>query len=107
MKLISRLPGLAAGLALGVAALCGCSGRNNVQIKTEDGTLILSPLYSNAIRVQLVPEGSTLLEELVYTEKVPAPKFSVSKDASSVTVSTDAMSARYSKSDGSLVSIFI
>ena len=104
MSRLFRQFGLAVGLLLSVVLLSRCSGSGKaVKIKTEDGTLILSPLHSNAIRVQLIPEGSVLLEELIYTEKVPAPKYSVRKDASFVEVQTDAMTARYSKSDGSLV----
>ena len=87
MSRLFRQFGLAVGLLLSVVLLSRCSGSGKaVKIKTEDGTLILSPLHSNAIRVQLIPEGSALLEELIYTEKVPSPKYSVSKDASFVEV---------------------
>ena len=89
---------------LSIGLLCRCGGAGNgVRIKTEDGTLILSPLRSNAIRVQVVPDGSVLLDELVYTEKVKAPKYRVREDDGGVEVSTEAMSVRYSRADGSLV----
>ena len=89
---------------LSVGLFCRCDGSGNgVRIETGDGTLILSPLRSNAVRVQVVPEGSVLPEELVYTEKVKAPKYRVRKDDRAVEVSTDAMSVRYSLEDGSLV----
>lgn len=89
---------------LSVGLLCRCAGAGNtVKIETGDGTLILSPLRSDAVRVQVVPEGSVLPGELVYTEKVKAPKYSVSKDAEAVEVSTEAMTVRYSYTDGSLV----
>ena len=72
---------------LSVTLLCGCTGAgNDVRIKTGDGTIILSLLRSNAIRVQVVPEGSVLPEELVYTEKVKAPRYRVSKDDSEPSV---------------------
>jgi len=92
------------GLAVAcILLLGGCAGKGRaVKIETEDGTLILSPLYSNAIRVQVVPEGSVLSEELVYTEKVAKPRFKVRRDAAGIEVSTAAMSARYDKADGSL-----
>ena len=104
MKRLFRQFGFFAVLVLGIVSLCRCSDSGKaVRIKTEDGrTLILSPLYSNAIRVQVIPEGQQLLEELIYTEKVPAPRYSVSKDASGIELRTDSMTVRYSKSDGSL-----
>ena len=101
MRRLFRPCGLA--VVSSILLLSGCSGTGRaVKIETGDGTLILSPLCSNAVRVQVVPEGSVLLEELVYTEKVPAPKFSVRRDASFIELSTDAMSVRYSREDGSL-----
>ena len=100
---IFRQFGLAAGLVLCIVLMCRCSGAGKVvKIETGDGMLILSPLRSNAVRVQLVPEGSVLPEELVYTEKVRAPKFSVRKDGDTVELSTEAMTVRYSRADGTL-----
>ena len=89
---------------LSIGLLCRCvEAGNDVKIETGDGTLILSPLRYNAIRVQVVPKGSVLPEELVYTEKVKAPKYNVSKDAETVEVSTETMTVRYSYADGSLL----
>ena len=103
MKRQFRQFGFLAVLVLGVVFFCRCSDTGKaVRIKTGDGTLILSPLYSNAVRVQVIPEGQKLLEELVYTEKVATPKFSVHRDGSSIELRTDSMTVRYSKSDGSL-----
>ena len=100
---IFRQFGLAAGLVLCIVLMCRCSGAGKaVKIETGDGMLILSPLRSNAVRVQLVPEGSVLPEELVYTEKVRAPKFNVRKDGDTVELSTEAMTVRYSRADGTL-----
>ena len=88
---------------LSVGLLCRCGGSGDgVRIKTEDGTLILSPLCSDAVRVQVIPKGSVLLDELVYTEKVKVPRYRVSKDAEAVELSTEAMSVRYSRADGTL-----
>lgn len=86
-----------------IASFCRCTGNGcSVDIETEAGIVRLSPLYNNAIRVQVLPDGYSPLEELVYTEKVRAPKFEVVKDDDKVEVSTSAMSARYSRTDGTL-----
>jgi len=88
-------------LLLSIGLLCQCS-LDHVNISTPDGTLVLTPLSSNAIRVQVVPKGAARLQELVYTEKVPAPAFQMQKSETEVTVSTEALTARYNRADGSL-----
>ncbi|MBO6069422.1 MAG: DUF4968 domain-containing protein, partial [Bacteroidales bacterium] len=95
-----RIP---AALALCILMLCSlaCS-RDSIRIKTDDGTLILRPLYSNAVRVQVVPQGQTLPEELVYTEKVRTPKYKVQKSDGGIELSTADMKVRYSHGDGLL-----
>ena len=86
-----------------IGLFCRCTGgRRAVDIETEVGTIHLSPLCNNAIRVQVLPDGYSPLEELVYTEKVKAPKFDVLENDSAIEVSTSAMTARYSKADGTL-----
>ena len=101
--IVFRRFGQAAGLALCIVLSCRCAGNGDaLKIKTGDGTLILSPLRSNAIRVQVVPDGSLLPQELVYTEKVKAPKYKVRKDDGAIEISTEAMTARYSRVDGAL-----
>ena len=89
-------------LALSIALLCLCACSDSVKIKTADGTLVLSPLYDNAVRVQVIPDGQKLPEELVYTEKVRVPDFKVTESTSTVELSTAEMTVRYSYADGAL-----
>ena len=88
-------------LLIGLLVL-GCTP-DRVTIPTRDGTLVLQALTDNAIRVQVIPEGARLPEELVYTEKVPVPDVQIRKNRSEVLLSTNALTARYSKADGSLL----
>ena len=81
-------------LLAGVLLLTGCAPKE-VRIDTDEGTLVLRPLLDNAIRVRLEPADYKPLPELVYTEKVAAPKFSVTRKDGAVTVSTAAMRVHY------------
>ena len=81
-------------LLAGVLLLAGCA-RKEVRIPTDEGTLVLRPLLDNAIRVCLEPTDYKPLPELVYTEKVATPKFSVNRKNGVVEVRTAAMTARY------------
>ena len=102
MRLFGQF-GLAAGLALCIVLSCRCTGSGKaLTIETGDGTLILSPLRSDAIRVQIVPEGSALPQELVYTERVKTPGYKVHKDDATIELSTGAMTVRYSRADDAL-----
>ena len=102
MRLFEQF-GLAAGLALCIVLSCRCTGSGKaLTIETGDGTLILSPLRSDAIRVQVVPEGSVLPQELVYTERVKAPEYKVHNDDATIELSTRAMTVRYSRADDAL-----
>ena len=74
--------------------LAGCA-RKEVRIPTETGTLVLQPLMENAVRVRLEPKDYQPLEELLYTEKVAAPKYSVTKKDGVVELRTAKMSVRY------------
>ena len=81
-------------LVAGLLLLAGCV-REEVRIKTDEGTLVLRPLVDNAIRVRLEPADYKPLDELVYVEKVAAPKFSVTRKGGVVEVRTAAMAVRY------------
>ncbi len=84
-----------------IGLLCQCA-KDRVSISTPEGTLVLIPLTDNAIRVQVMPEGASLQEELVYTEKVQKPHFKTVKTETGVELSTASLTARYSKADGTL-----
>ena len=81
-------------LLTGVLLLAGCA-RKEVRIDTDEGTLVLRPLLDNAIRVRLEPADYQPLPELVYTEEVKAPRYTVSRKDGVVEVRTAAMTARY------------
>ena len=81
-------------LLAGVLLLAGCA-RKEVRIPTENGTLVLQPLLENAIRVRLEPSDYKPLPELVYTEKVAVPEFSVTRKDGVVEMRTAKMTALY------------
>ena len=81
-------------LLAGILLFAGCA-RKEVRIPTDGGTLVLQPLLDNAVRVRLEPADYKPLPELVYTEKVDAPKFTVKKKDGTVEVRTAKMSVRY------------
>ena len=81
-------------LLAGILLLAGCA-RNEVRIPVEDGTLVLQPLLDNAVRVRLEPADYNPLPELVYTEKVRAPKYSVTRDDGVVEVRTAGIRVRF------------
>ena len=87
---MKRITLMLAGLLL----FAGCTHKE-VRIATDEGTLVLRPLLDNAIRVRLEPADYKPLPELVYTEEVDAPKFSVTRKDGVVEVRTAAMTARY------------
>ena len=83
-----------------IVALCvvvaGCSG-HGAKIATGQGELTLIPLSDNAIRVQVKGDLQTpQLQELVYTEKVRAPKFKTSKTEGGTLYSLKGISVEYS-----------
>ena len=84
-----------------IGLLCQCA-QDRVSLYTPEGTLVLIPLSDNAIRVQVVPEGAKLPEELVYTEKVPVPAFKMQKTDKEVVLSTASLTARFNRADGTL-----
>ena len=85
---------------LAIITLClvvaGCSG-HGAKIATGQGELTLIPLSDNAIRVQVKGDLQTpQLQELVYTEKVRAPKFKTSKTEGGTLYSLKGISVEYS-----------
>ena len=86
----------------GILLLAGCA-RKEVRIPTENGTLVLRPLMENAVRVRLEPADYKPLSELVYTEKVPTPKYSVKKKDGVVEMRTAKMTVRY---EGGVLAFF-
>ena len=98
MKFIIKLLTAAALICL----TAGCS-KNTASIETPDGTITVTALTDNSVRVQMagalaVPE----LEELVYTTKVKAPKFEIEENDDAVIISLKGIRVNYSKSDNIL-----
>ena len=73
-------------------ALAACQPKV-VRINTPQGTLCLEPIAEDAIRVRMTPEGAPELGELIFTEKVKAPRFTVERSGCDVIVRTAKMSA--------------
>ena len=81
--------------------LLGC--RADVSIGTSAGTLVLSPLADNAVRVRMEGAPTHDVEELVFTEKTAQPRFSVKKDAQGVTLQLKELRVRYDRQTESLL----
>ena len=76
-------------------ALIGCSG-NIVKIDTPQGELTLTALNDNAVRVQLSGNLQTPeLQELVYVQKVRAPKFKIKDTEAGKVYSLKGISVSY------------
>ena len=75
--------------------LSACTGGQGVSIRVDEGTLMLIPVAEDAIRVRLVPQGAKPLEELIFTEKVPMPKYRVQKQYGNTILSTSKMTVTY------------
>ena len=75
--------------------LTACSGGQGVRIRVDEGTLMLIPMADDAIRVRLVPGDAAPLEELIFTEKVPMPKYRVRKQNGDTILSTGKMTVKY------------
>ena len=82
-------------LLLSLLVLLAACQPKTVRIETEQGTLCLQPLADDAIRVRLTPEVTRTLDELIFTQDVKAPKFSVERSDGGVTVRTARMSAEW------------
>ena len=74
--------------------LAGCQPEA-VRIDTPQGTLCLQPIAEDAIRVRMTPAGAPELGELIFTEQVKAPKFTVKRSGGDVIVRTAKMSAEW------------
>lgn len=83
-------------VAKGEATLPGREGRS-VVIAADGGTLVLTPLLDNAIRVQFQRGESAGLQSLVLREGLPRPEYRVRHTDGSVSVILKGMSAVYDK----------
>ncbi|MDO5443984.1 MAG: DUF4968 domain-containing protein, partial [Bacteroidia bacterium] len=91
--------------AIIAAALTGC-GKKAVSIDTPEGTIVITALTSNSVRVQMAGDLATPeLEELVYVNKVKTPSFKVAKSDEGMALSLDGISVRYDKAPNTLTFI--
>ena len=82
--------------------LAGCAG-NTVKIETAQGTLTLTAMNDNAVRVQLKADLKTPeLQELIYIGKVKGPKFQKKKTDDGVMYALDGISVLYNPSEDRL-----
>lgn len=68
-----------------------------VIINLPTGNLSLIPLNQNAVRVQFNPQDSTSLEELIYTENVPTPKYAIAETGEEITLKLEHISIVFDK----------
>ena len=90
-------------LCLCVASVFSSCGKKEAVVSLPEGDLRIEPVSEEAIRVRLVPEGSRDLGELIFTESVKAPRYSVRRSGGDLLVSTSKMSAEYKAATGAIV----
>ena len=90
-------------LCLCVAAVFSSCGKKEAVVSLPEGDLRIEPVSEAAIRVRLIPEGARDLGELIFTQSVKAPKYSVRRSGGDLLVSTSKMSAEYNAATGAIV----
>ena len=71
-----------------------------VAIRTSSGTLILTPLADNAVRVRMKGAPTHAVEELIFTEQGSAPRFSREENAQRIFLKLSGIEINY---DGALL----
>lgn len=66
-------------------------------IDLPEGKLSLIPLNQNSVRVQFSQQGSTRLEELIYTENVQSPKYTIKETSEEITFRLQRLSVVFDK----------
>ena len=75
---------------------------HEVQIELDDGTLVLTPLGNNAIRVRFSTGKLDRDTNLILTEHVETPNFQVNEDESTITLRMEKIAAVITRSTGTL-----
>ncbi len=80
------------------------AGDRSVVLPLERGTLTLTPLNGNAVRVQFLPTGAreVAMEELIYTETLSVPKFRVTEKDGRTVVTQEGISVEFDKATEAL-----
>ena len=86
-----------------LGCLASCSRPSPLEIPLDGGILCIEPLREDAMRVRFIPEGARLPEELIFTEKAPAPSYQVQRlPGGDILIATERMQARYCEATGAL-----
>ena len=88
-------------LLLSSLLVFGCK-TGSVKIKTSDGTLTVTPMTDNSVRVQMKGKPTHAVEELLFTEKVAAPAFEKTEDNDAITIKLAKMTVVFNKADETL-----
>lgn len=101
--------GIILTLLLGISILCSSytSGSykdtgKEVTINLTGGKLCLIPLNENTVRVQFNLQDSIALEELIYTENVATPKYTIAETNEQITLTLERLSVIFNKSKEAL-----
>lgn len=86
-------------MVIGIVFAADSDDKYGITIKTNQKTLRLIPLSDNAVRVKLITNAGTptQLEELIYTESIPSPKWKTQSSPKIVRVTLKGMSVVYNK----------
>ncbi len=68
-----------------------------VIINLPAGELSLIPMNPNSVRIRFNPQNSISLEELIYTENIPTPEYSVEETGQKITLTLDHLSVVFDK----------
>lgn len=73
-----------------------------ITIPLPEGELSLAPLNPNAVRVRISPQDSTVLEELIYTENVATPPYTIAETGADITLTLQSLSVIFDKGNQTL-----
>ena len=75
---------------------------NGLELRTEKGVLKLIPMTGNSVRVLFSKDGNATVPELVFVQKVNAPKFDVKESRTEITLSLPNISVKANRKTGTL-----
>ncbi|MDY6443523.1 MAG: hypothetical protein SPK76_00655, partial [Bacteroidales bacterium] len=84
-------------ILLSVACTLLACHPGEVAIRTSSGTLILTPLADNAVRVRMKGAPTHAVEELIFTEQGSAPRFSREENAQRIFLKLSGIAINYDK----------
>ena len=85
------------------ASLNTSDNDENITLQVKGGELILVPLNDNSIRVKFQKQANQIeLDELIYTEKLPVPKYNIKEDSEHFVLELENIIAVFHKDDNTL-----